>query len=474
MQTKPCIVGIDFGTTSLSAVIINVDNIQIEKVFSYDTDAYIPFPESYRKEQSLEKLTILFLNLIKEMNAMEGIEIQAYGFTGQMHGIIGLNKKKEAVTNLVTWQDKSGEIVLPDGTTLLDEIKKLTDAETLANGYGIVTLYKWLNYDKRNDIDSFCTVADYFALILTDNKHEVVMSPTMAHSIGLFDVYTNNWLNDRIKDLRLEVFNFPEIKVNSHIIGYTEGKSGNIPIVCAIGDNQSSFLGSVTNKRESILLNVGTGTQLSFLISKDEVEVYNKYVDGFETQLRPFDNHYYLVATSFLNGGSVYDALFNFFREIGTNLFNIENLDKKALWENMERLARENLKKKNTLSVSPLLEGQRKNAIQKGSITNLTSTNFHPENLILAFLKGLADYYKSGYFPELENRIKYICGSGNGLKKNSLLSDIIEETFGHPLYLTPYNEEAAVGAAINAAITTGIIKDETESQSFLTKLSKNR
>lgn len=469
MQNKPCIAGIDFGTTSLSAVIINVDNIRIEKVFNYDTDAYISFPESYRKEQSVEKLTALFLQLLDEINAMEGVHIQAYGFTGQMHGIIGLNKEKEAVTNLVTWQDKSGEIVLPDDTTILDEIKKLTGAETLANGYGIVTLYKWLNYDNRNDIDSFCTVADYFAMMLADNKQEVVMSPTMAHSIGLFDTYTNNWLHNCIKDLKLGVITFPAIKENSHIIGY----ANNIPVVCAIGDNQSSFLGSVTNKHESILLNVGTGTQLSFLIGKDEIDVYEKYIDGFETQLRPFDNYYYLAATSFVSGGSVYDALFNFFREVGTNLFNIENPDKKSLWENMEKTARENFKKKNTLSVSPLLEGQRKDTTQKGSITNLTTANFHPENLILAFLRGLADYYKTGYFPELENRIKYICGSGNGLKKNSLFADIIEETFKHPLYLTPYNEEAAVGAALNAAMASGVVKNEVESRTFLTKLSKN-
>lgn len=468
MQTKPCIIGIDFGTTSLSAVVINTDNIQIEKVFSFDTDAYIPFPENYRKEQSVEKLTDLFLNLLDEINNIPDIEILAYGFTGQMHGIIGLNDKKEAVTNLVTWQDKSGDITLPEDITLLDEIKKLSDTEGLANGYGIVTLYKWLKYDKRTNIKSFCTVADYFSRMLTNNKGEMMMSPTMAHSIGLFDIYTNNWLNNHIKDLKLEAVSFPDIKANSYVVGYTN----NIPVICAVGDNQASFLGSVINKQQSVLLNVGTGTQLSFLINKNEVNRYKKYIDNYETQLRPFDDNSYLIATSFVNGGSVYESLFNFFREVGVSLFELENLNKEKLWKNMEKIGRKALEKENTLFVSPLLEGQRKDNTAKGSITNLTSANFHPENFILAFLKGLADYYKTGYFPELESRIEYICGSGNGLKRNSLFCDIIENTFGHPLYLTSYGEEAAVGAAINAAIAIGIIKDETESQSFLKKLSQ--
>lgn len=473
MQTKSCIIGIDFGTTSLSAVIINVDNIGIEKVFSYTTDAYISFPESYRKEQSIEKLTPLFLRLLEEINAIQDINILAYGFTGQMHGIIGLNNKKEAVTNLVTWQDRSGDIVLPNGKTLLEEIKELTDAEALANGYGIVTLYKWLNYDKRTDIDSFCTVADYFAMMLTDNKNEVVMSPTMAHSIGLFDVSTGKWLNECIKNLRLGVINFPNIKANSYTIGHTKSKSGYIPLICAIGDNQASFLGSVINKEKSILLNIGTGTQLSFLIRKDELSIYDKYIDGYETQVRPFDEDSYLLATSFVNGGSVYDSLFNFFHEVGVSLFNIENPDKGKLWKNMEKIGRENLNTENPLLVSPLLEGQRKDPTTKGSITNLATDNFQPGNLISGFLVSLANYYKTGYFPELKSKVKYICGSGNGLKRNSLFSEIIEKTFGHPLYLTTYNEEAAVGSAINAAIAIGIIKDEAENCSFLAELSQD-
>jgi len=455
MILKPCIVGIDFGTTSLSSVVINVKDMHIERVFSRNTDAYIPFTDHLRKEQSLEKLTVLFFNLIDEINSISGIKILAYGFTGQMHGIIGLDSNNKATTNLVTWQDKSGETILSEGKKLLDKIKELAGKDTIANGYGVVSLYKWLYCDNNTHIKSFCTVADYFAKELA-NSNKVVMSPTMAHSIGLFDLQSNTWDESLIKKLGFADIIFPTIVKNSSIAGYTEGKPDKIPVICAIGDNQASFWGSVGDKEKSILLNVGTGTQLSFLIKKEEFDIYKKYIDGFETQLRPYDNDFYLIATSFVNGGSVYESLFNFFRETGVTLFDLYNMDEDVLWKNMEEAGKDSLNNNNPLSVVPLLEGQRKDSKQKGSISDLVTDNFHPGDFIAGFLSGLATYYKTGFFPELTKRISYISGGGNGLKRNSLLCKIIEKEFGYPLHLTTYNEEAAVGAALNAAAAIGM------------------
>lgn len=472
MQTKPCIVGIDFGTTSLSAVIVNVEDLTIEKVFSYNTHAYISFPDMNRKEQSVEKLKDLFDKLLGEIQSYPDIKVIAYGFTGQMHGVIGLNKEREAVTNLVTWQDKSGELVMPSGKKILDEIKEFTGAdENIANGYGAVTLYKWLKHDGRKDIDSFCTVADYFARQLAGKNNEIGMSPTMAHSIGLFDVFTSSWRKSSIQRLEVDDLSFPIITSNNTIIGYTTSESDSIPVVCAIGDNQASFKGSVVNDTESILLNVGTGTQLSFLIDKNDLNTFSKYIDGYETQIRPFDDKSYLVATSFINGGSVYESLFSFFKDTGKKLFGLTNIDDNLLWQRMLEVGSTS---KSSIEVSPLLEGQRKDESVKGCISNLTTANFSPDDFVAGFLKGLSAHYKTGYFPELEDRVRYICGSGNGLKRNSLLCEMIEKEFGHPLYFPPYNEEAAMGAVVNAAKAIGIVKSEEEGCSFLKGLSKKK
>lgn len=468
MVLTPCIVGFDFGTTSLSAIVINIENRKIEKELCYTTNAYLPFDDTRRKEQSLSVLSGLFHKMLGEIQAMKDIQILSYGFTGQMHGIIGLNSAQEAVTNLVTWQDKSGSMLLPSGKSILEEVQACS-VGPLAEGYGIITLYKWINQEKRTDIAGFCTVADYFAAMLAENKPER-MDATNAHSIGLFDTHTFEWDRAAIQRLNLEQICFPEITAGPQVMGYRRLENGNAPVVCAIGDNQASFLGSVINPSESILLNAGTGTQLSCLINKEDIGTYEKYADGFETQLRPYNEASYLLATSFINGGSVYKALFNFFKETGLALLDIKDIDEAALWKRMETAGQNIVNEEAQLQVSPLLDGQRKDLSQKGSISGLSVSNFHPGYLVAGFLKGLAEYYKSGYFPELEARTQYICGSGNGLKRNALFRTIIEKTFGCPLYTVSYNEEAAVGAALNGAMATGLVSRD-ECGPFLSQLS---
>ena len=450
MNLRKCIIGFDFGTTSLSVVVFNIEEIYIEKILNYNTNAYIPFDDDLKKEQSLDIISRFFGKAMDEIAQMTDLEVVGYSFTGQMHGIIGLNDRGEAVTNLVTWQDRSGDILMPSGSTLLQELRHTTGINTVVNGYGIVTLYKWINYDKRTDIHSFCTLPDYFARQLITKNEEVYITPTMAHSIGLYDLYTDKWQTSLISKIGLDVVSFPRIVVETYPVGYVTSGKNDTPVFCAVGDNQASFGGSVIDKQHTILLNVGTGTQLSFLVPKSDIYKYDKYVDGFETQVRPYDEKHYLLATSFLNGGSVYKSLFNFFKDVATNLFAVADIDEDLLWKQMMLLGEKSQQKENALKVNPLLEGQRKDPSIGGTISNLRTSNFTSGDFIAGFLKGLAEYYKTGLYPELTTSISSICGSGNGLKRNPLFCSIIESTFGYPLQLTSYNEEAALGAVVSA------------------------
>ncbi|WP_128331894.1 sedoheptulokinase [Apibacter sp. HY039] len=467
MNQKECILGIDFGTTSLSIVLLNVVSVKIEKVYNYNTDAYIKYEDSSIKEQSLEKIAFWFDKVIDIIQSKPEYKIVAFGFTGQMHGIIGLDSNGNAVTNLVTWQDKSCEKVTVNNQNILERIRFLTGDNTLVCGYGIVTLFKWLKYEHRVDIESFCTLPDYFAKKLTGNKKSVRMSPSMAHSIGLFNIETNEWNKILIEKAGLENLSFPIIEETESIIGYMNSA----PVVCPIGDNQASFSGSIIDKNKTVLLNVGTGAQLSFLVEKKDHVLYKKYIDGLETQLRPYSEKFYLLATSFVNGGNVYKSLFNFFKNVGYTLLGIENFDDLSIWNNMMKAGTSVINSSYPVQVSPFLEGQRKNPDIGASISNLRSNNFDAPHLIYGFLEGMALYYKTGFFPELKNEINYICGSGNGLKKNELYCKIIETVFEYPLLLTSYNEEAAVGAAIHAGIKSGIIK--ISDYEFMSTLSEN-
>lgn len=80
-------------------------------------------------------------------------------------------------------------------------------------------------------------------------------------------------------------------------------------VTTAIGDNQASFLGAVGNENGTLLVNIGTGGQISVLSDQYFAE------DGIEA--RPFlDGKYLLVGASLCGGKSLCFA-----GRIITNLF---------------------------------------------------------------------------------------------------------------------------------------------------------
>jgi ribulose kinase len=59
-------------------------------------------------------------------------------------------------------------------------------------------------------------------------------------------------------------------------------------------------------------------------------------------------------------------------------------------------------------------------------------------------------------------RVRFLVGSGNGMRRNSLLRKITSQTFQKELSVPCHEEEAAVGAAINGAVAAGVFKDFQE------------
>ena len=83
----------------------------------------------------------------------------------------------------------------------------------------------------------------------------------------------------------------------------------------------------------------------------------------------------------------------------------------------------------------------------------LTEENFHPGDLIRSYVHAMAVELFQLYeiFPEKVKKEKtQIVSSGNGLGKNALLCEEVESVFGRPLRFSPFEEEAAAGAAIFA------------------------
>jgi len=101
-------------------------------------------------------------------------------------------------------------------------------------------------------------------------------------------------------------------------------------------------------------------------------------------------------------------------------------------------------------------EGTRKDKNIRGEFKNISKSNFTIRHLCRAVLEGIVrelyDYYLK--FGREFNDGQSVAASGNAVRKNPLMAEIISKTFNLPVRIPLYEEEAAYGAALLSFIRT--------------------
>lgn len=435
--------GIDIGTTSISMVVYNaVQDIILESVT-------LPNPGFISSEHAWERIQNpagILECVMKNLNVL--IEkyqtIKAIGLTGQMHGILYTDSSGEAVSPLYTWQDERGNLEWKDSLSLVEYIHAVTGLNTAA-GYGLVT-HIWLygNHLCPESGKKICTIADYLGMKLTGRK-EPLLHVSNAASLGFFDAANGVFFNQAIKKMGCADFCLPEVTSSPAILGYYRG----IPVTTAIGDNQASYAGAVGEKKNAVLINIGTGSQISV-----ESDTYIK-IPGIET--RPYLDGNYLLAGSALCGGRAYAILEHFFREWSREI-GVSDSNVYAFMEKMANEAALNVHA-NPLIVRTAFQGTRQDPFVRGSVQNIDADNFTPGNLILGFISGIIEEMVSLYRiieKNTEIQCTQLVASGNGIRRNFLMQRMAQEAFQMNLVLSQFEEEAALGAA-RCAIAEEII-----------------
>ena len=118
-----------------------------------------------------------------------------------------------------------------------------------------------------------------------------------------------------------------------------------------------------------------------------------------------------------------------------------------------------------TIDCMPLFFGQRGRKSDSGYFKNITEENFTPGNMVKAIVQGMVKELHQHYeeLPNsVKNRILYLIGSGNGIRKNRHLQNAVKLTYGKNVSLLNHSEESCIGAIINAGKGTGIYADYSE------------
>ena len=440
--------GIDIGTSSICGIVYNTvskDTLSIAKTPNTDMLSC----NVWEKVQDANAIVDIVLDLIQELR-IQYPDIKGIGLSGQMHGILYVNAEGEAVSPLYTWQDMRGSLLYKDGMSYAAYLSKQTGFP-LSTGFGLVTHY----YNKVNSLVpqnavKLCTIMDYTAIRLT-GKCEPLVDCSNAASLGFFDKEKLAFDKEALWNVGIDSSILPEIGKAFSRVGHYE----NISVYTAIGDNQASFLGSIRDIRHSIHITVGTSSQIS-VYSED-------YVNVPLLDTRPLPGGGYILVGAALCGGCSFSLLKKFFSET-IKLYTGEEMDDTDLYKIMVSVPYKEVQE-DDIRVETLFGGTRSHPEKRGKIMNISCLNWHPENLIRGFLEGMSqelyDFYQ--LLPNsVRERKTILVGSGNGIKRNPLLCQILEERFKCHLQVSACREEAALGACICGMVGNGYINNFTD------------
>ena len=442
------ILGIDIGTTTISLVVLDGESGELREIVNVPNGADLCARMAGEHIQDPEVIAQKAMTHAGQL--MAKYPIDAIGLDGQMHGILYVDASGSAVSTLYTWQDQRGELPL-GGSTYAGELSRRT-GHHVATGYGMTTHF-WhvINRCVPENAAKLCTIYDYVGMKLT-RKSQPLTHISTAASLGLTDNVQGRWDMDALKHADIDPAMLPEVTPDFALIGQTpEG----IPVACGIGDNQASFIGTLRDMAGSVLVNMGTGGQVSMLT--------DRRISTGDLEVRPLGGGQAIVVGSVLCGGRSYALLEKFLRSC-VSLTGMTDIQ--PLYEAMNREGLKLLDDDGALEVDTRFNGTRSRPDLRGCISLIGVNNFDACHLIAGTLRGMATEIHDLY-ASMGARAGSLVGSGNAIRRNPALKRAFEKVFGMPMAIPIHQEEAAYGAALFAMTATGMADTLAEAQRLI-------
>ena len=445
------ILGLDIGTTSICGLVIDAQSGETVDCITVPNNTFLMQSPDDRRQDPHAILSIC-LNLVDTLCSRHA-GIRSIGVTGQMHGILYFDQSGNTLSPLYTWQDTCGEQRNAQGVRYAEQLSSLT-GYAMASGFGGTTYYVHTcqgTVPQKAAVIS--TIYDYVAMVLA-GRNSPLMHVSSAASLGLFDLEAQKFDKTAIALAGLQDSLFPAVTNCGTVLG--EYRS--IPVISAIGDNQASFIGSVSNTQTDMLVNVGTGSQITLA---------TRGVYKGDMECRPLDRDTYLLVGSALCGGRAFAYLETLFREIAVG---VTGQPVSSAYPYMDALLQSAPSSAPDLFVDTRFDGTRQDPSIRGSIQGIDTKNLCAEKLVRGVIQGIARELTDSYAtlpPEKTASICNLVGSGNGLRRNPALCKCFSSSLGMQIKLPAHKEEAAYGAALYGATACCVFPSLSDAQKLI-------
>ena len=438
------IIALDIGTTKIAATAVEGPGGKLLSVVAAPNSTGVGGLPSGAHEQEADGIAEICFALLRQLTAspdFSAAEVKTIAISGQMHGVLLADRRLQPLTHLITWCDQRASAL----TAAIDRAGWPTDRTGcyLHPGYGGATLATLASAGQIPAGATAITIADYVAARLSGT---IATGASHAASWGIMNVRQGGWDEELVNRLGIPSGILPEIRPELSVLGTLRVDVGLPPEVTVrlpLGDNQASFIGTCGLDCRAMLLNLGTGGQLSLPCPEFS------FRPELETRPLPFGG--YLLVGASLCGGRAYAYLKDFFRQSVQALAGRELTDSE-LYPIMDRLAEAATTE---LPVDTRFAGTRLEPQLRGRIMDIGDGDFTPGALARGFIHGMVRELTAMVDRNTAARFNHVLVSGNAIRKSRLARQFITAELGLPCVTAENREEAAVGAARAAARAEG-------------------
>ena len=433
-------IGIDLGTSSVKAILINSNQ---NTLASHTEPIELLNPKNGYYEQNPEewiKATFLCFEKIKQEKPKEFEIVQSLAISGQMHGATLIDKNYNILRNCILWNDtrsmneciemtsiypnieeESGNIAMPGFTAPKILWIKKYEPEIFKKIYKVLLPKDYLRF--RLSGDFFTDMSD-------------------ASGTLWFNVKNRNWSSDLINLTSLSEDNMPKLVEGTECSTYIDKKVANkfgfkndVIIAGGAGDQAAGAAGSGVIYSNQSVISLGT-SGVYFSPTDDYSSNAQKAVHSF-CHCIPNTWHHMSVMLSATN---CLDWL-----------CNTLSIDIKTALQNIEELSLNDSNFENLPFFLPYLSGERtphNNANIRGSF-HLINTSTSKEALLYSVLEGITFGIKNGF--EIVEEINqsttetYLVGGGS---KSNFWANLLSAAINKQIII---GEDSNLGPSLGVA-----------------------
>ena len=260
------LLGIDLGTSSVKAALIEADTLSVAAVATQEYPVHHPQP-GYAEQSPEEWWQALVRAVRTAVININPARIKCIGLSGQMHGLVCLGHNRELLSPAIIWADARTSAEVKDLTAFQASCTAILPGRPAA-GFAAASAL-WLSRhrpDILNKMEVVLLPKDYVRYLLTG---VIVTDPSDASSTWLYDVAKGDWAPEVVAFCGLNASQMPPIKPSAvqsgtvtAIVAHELGLPVGIPVVTGSADLPAQALGHGIVDPGTVLVTVGTGGQV--------------------------------------------------------------------------------------------------------------------------------------------------------------------------------------------------------------------